>query len=387
MMMMTTQLPVSLQGRTWGDEARVRVENIKTLGVNFFKSATQDTNTFKIGSALIASFALVAARVYIATRSANKEADATGADSDSTLFCKDQALMTTVREIGGFITSWLFMALFNVAMDKPSQLLFGVRTNKHGVTGPITFLSKLGQQVVPFGNRVLEEGLPKAVGSKQTLHVLGNATTFSSHNPSPMENYLSTLKPNKVQLFFRRGLELLVNQPQLKQELAIDAFYHNLPVSLSVEEKATALLKAEGTVIERKSGKLDPTVYNAALIQRGFTNFSTYVVPVVGAVISTVVAGWMLERATLLHFPEIIDKINQLRVKRNRRTTDEPMVETPVPLTAASPQTAVSPSFVQQSMADDLPVFNRTLSQLQFNTQPTVFPARRSFPSQSSSLW
>ena len=366
MMMTTTQLPVSLKGRTWGEEARVRVENIKTLGVNFFKSATQDTNTFKIGSALIASFALVAARVYIATRSANKEADATGAESDSTLFCKDQALMTTVREIGGFITSWLFMALFNVAMDKPSQLLFGVRTNKHGVTGPITFLSKLGQQVVPFGNRILEEGLPKAVGSKQTLHVLGNATTFSSHNPSPMESYLSTLKPNKVQLFFRRGLELLVNQPQLKQELAIDAFYHNLLASLSAEEKATELLKAEGTTIEKTSGKLlDPTVYNDALIQRGFNNFRTFVVPVVGAIISTVVAGWMLERATLLHFPEIIDKINQLRVKKNHRTTEELMVETPVPLTAVSPQTAVSPSFVQQSMADDLPVFNRTLSQLQ----------------------
>jgi hypothetical protein len=108
---------------------------------------------------------------------------------------------------------------------------------------------------------------------------------------------------------------------------------------------------------------------------------------VVGAVISTVVAGWMLERATLLHFPEIIDKINQLRVKKHRRTTEDPMVETPIPLTAISPQTAVSPSFVKQSMADDLPVFNRTLSQLQLNTQPTVFPARRGLPSQFSSLW
>jgi hypothetical protein len=363
MMMMTTLLPPpALVGRSLGDEVRVRVENLKTVSLNFLKSGVQDTHTFKLGSALIASFTLVLARVYVATRSANKEAEATGADSDSTAFCKDQALMTTVREIGGFATSWLFMSVFNVVMDKPSQLLFGVRLNKYGVTGPITYLSKLAQQLVPFGNRVLEEALPKAVGCRRTLHILGEASTFTAQNASQLETYFSTLQPNKVQLFFRKGLELLVNQPQLKKDLAIEAFQRALPATLSPTEKAQAVLGVTPRQLEVYESKLDPDLYRTRVIKHGFTNFSTYVIPVVGAGISTVVAGWMLERATLLHFPEIIDKINQLRVKKQQPMAD---VETiPSVSTSSSLNAVASPSYLSQAVAVDSPLIDLALTPL-----------------------
>jgi hypothetical protein len=359
MMTHTSPLPVTLAGRTLEDELRVRFENVKTLGLNFSKSVVQDTNTFKIGSALIASFALVLARVGIATQSAKKEAQISGPDSEATAFSKDQALMTAVREMGGFLTSWLFMSLFNIAMDKPSQLLFGVRINKHGVTGPVTFISKLAQQLVPWGNRVLEERLPIAVGSKQTLHVLGYPTTFNHKNPSPMEAYFSTLKPTKINLFARKALELLVNQPQLKQELAVDAASKTLSPTASLQEKADVLLALDEATLHKTTQTLDPALYNTALIQRGFTNFRTYVVPAVGAVISTIVAGWMLERATLLHFPEIIDKINKLRPKKQSLKKTLPADQQPeaplglhyqqaVPIVEASSSAGVNPLAFQQ---------------------------------------
>ena len=379
-MMTTTSDAIPLLGRNLGDELRVRFKNIQTLTGNFAKSAVQDTHTFKIASALIASFTLVLARVYIATRSAKKEAATSGADSESTTFCKDQALMTTVREIGGFITSWLFMSLFNVAMDKPSQLLFGVRVNRHGVTGPIAFISKLGQQLIPFGNRVVEEALPKAVGCQRTLHILGEPSTFSAINPSQLETYYSQLKPNKVQLFFRKGLELLVNQKQLKKELSIDAFYKNLTPSLTTEQKAQALLNVSLQDLKGAETPRTKAHYKAAIINRGFNNFGTYVVPIVGASISTVVAGWMLERATLLHFPEIIDKINKLRLRK------KPLEATAVLLDISTTDATIVPQptlYLKQALTDDLPTFNTTLNKLQ---QPRLATAALT-PTFTPALW
>ena len=84
--------------RKLGEECQIRAKNVGTIASNFAKSALQDTGTFKIGSALLASFTLVLARVLVARHSTKKEAEHTGADSDTTQFCRDQALMTTVRE-------------------------------------------------------------------------------------------------------------------------------------------------------------------------------------------------------------------------------------------------------------------------------------------------
>jgi hypothetical protein len=371
MMMIATPPSFSLEiapciTQNWQEALRLRWQNIQTITGNFAKSAVQDTGTFKIGSALIASAALVAARVVVATASAKKEAETSGADSEQTQFCKDQAMMTAVREIGGFTSSWLFMSLFNVALDKPSQLLFGVRVNKHGVTGPITFLSKIGQQLIPFGERVVETALPIAVGDKRTIHVLGMMDTT---NPAIAEDALarhwSALKPNTVQLFCRQGLDWLVNKTRLKNDMALDAFYASLPDNLSSAEKAQHLTSLTAKDLDTYKRQINLQQFEENKVKIGFKNIGTYVVPVIGAGISTVVAGWGLERATLLHFPEVIDRINKLRDSVKKMHHKPSTVNATNHRTAAYTQTN---PYLNDVLATERPWLLNATSQLQGKT-------------------
>lgn len=350
----------------WQEALRGRWHNIQTITSNFAKSAVQDTGTFKIGSALMASAALVAARVVVATASANKEAENSGADSEQTQFCKDQAMMTAVREIGGFTSSWLFMSLFNVALDKPSQLLFGVRVHKHGVTGPITFLSKIGQQLIPFGERIIETELPTAVGDKRTLHVLG---MINPNSPDviadPLLHHWSQQSPNALQLFCRRGLDWLVNKTRLKTDMAADLFYNGLPDTLTTTEKTKQLAKLTTQQLEDYKQQINPELFEENKIKIGFKNIGTYVVPIIGAGISTVVAGWGLERATLLHFPEVIDRINKLRDSVKKMHRKPSAINTANNNTSTYTQTH---PYLNDALATERPMLLHASNQLQNKT-------------------
>ena len=82
-----------------------------------------------------------------------------------------------------------------------------------------------------------------------------------------------------------------------------------------------------------------------------------------GAIISTVVAGWMLERVTLIHFPEVIDRINQLRLKKKTRNASDTVL--PTFTVQPPPALPLGDSYLRQALKDELPVLNQTLMQLQ----------------------
>lgn len=238
-----------------------RFEKLQQLTATLGRSFLQDTTFFKVASAPLASLLLVNMRTIIAKQSAEK-AKNSGSEEEAH-FAEVEALKTVVREWGGVLSSFGLMALFNIAMDRPSQLAFGVDVKKHGVVGPVQYISQATQLLL--GLPVEVKHPPVALGSQSSLII--------------------TKTPNVLQKAGQQFLKTcLVFKPQ------------------QVLQQAMA-----------EQGVLSATQRHEALVKAGMSNWRNLAVPFMGMGIAMGAAGWVLERTTLLRFEKIIARIQHLR--------------------------------------------------------------------------
>lgn len=181
----------------------------------------------------------------------------------------------------------------------------------------------------------------------------------------PLLHHWSQQSPNALQLFCRRGLDWLVNKTRLKTDMAADLFYNGLPDTLTTTEKTKQLAKLTTQQLEDYKQQINPELFEENKIKIGFKNIGTYVVPIIGAGISTVVAGWGLERATLLHFPEVIDRINKLRDSVKKMHRKPSAINTANNNTSTYTQTH---PYLNDALATERPMLLHASNQLQNKT-------------------
>jgi hypothetical protein len=298
---------------------------------NMLQSFMQDTGFFKTASAPLASLLLVNTRVIVAKQSAEKVKNSP--DPDEAQFAEVEALKTIVREWGGVLSSFGLMAVFNIAMDRPSQYLFGIDVTKVGVVGPVQYISQSLQLLL--GSKLQVAPAPVALGSQQYMHVRENPTALQKTARGLLHSLASFQK---------------------------ESILHKTA-------EALALPKAQLTPAQTEEG----------LLKAGMNRWRNVAVPLMGLGIAVGVAGWLLERSTLLRFDKIIQRIKILKASsasspmKQSASTQLSDSSQPTPLQSANlaePSAKVTALTLSPAPSEVPHALNRTQTQTRLHNQP-----------------
>ena len=272
---------------SFASSLKQKAQLLEQLSCNFSRSLAQDTGFFKVASVTLAGLLMVTSRSVIAANSA-KQSEERGDSEEKVEFARNEAMKTIVREVGAVVLSYGVMSGFNVAMDKPAQLAFGVKVKPQGVTGPVTFVSHALQILLG-----LKKEVPKAPAA------LGDRL-----------NITPAAQPNAVQRWLRQHVLLpLVREPQ--------------------------------RVLAKAGNPTEAVLKEKALLAQGMRNFRQLAVPLVGAGIAMYLSGWVLERKTLLQFDEIVGDAKQLleasHPNKHKHALNVVAAADPLPLTPLTP--------------------------------------------------
>jgi hypothetical protein len=233
---------------------------------NFTRSLAQDTGFFKVASAPIASALLVAARIGVSLHSVN-QAHQNNSDKETQNYIKEQALMTITREVVGLGLSYGLMSGMNISLDNLSQVSTGIKVDKTDVTGPLKALNQASQIIL--GQRKSVEVAPLALGSAVS-------TTLKEETGGT---------PNALQRSIR-------------------------------------------PLVKRFAFTSPRTASEAELLKAGMKNLQGIGFPLLSTGVSIYLAGWLLERTTLLHSDSIMGYLRHKRQQRTETTTEPPKAST-----------------------------------------------------------
>lgn len=213
--------------------------NLGQIGKNLGFSLAQDSSLLKSNAAILAGLGTVTARCTISAEDARKAAQ----EGKNVAYAKREAASTCLREIGGFLLSYLAIRAVDSGAHVGLNQLFNVTVKKPETTG--------------FGQAIA-----------QSLGVLrGSVRSIAKHPETFTGKTVFQVKPG--------GLRM---QPLL----------HGLADSFASNEVAQLAKKGFGETA-MKLGKA----------QLGHSVLTTWVPPLIGTAVGCYLSGWSLERLTL----------------------------------------------------------------------------------------